>query len=216
MKSKNGLRIVSGVMLVIALIVVFAACCTHREAMTPPETVDIVRMTSLPPIEQREYQSQFKVNVIFHVRKDGSIADVRVLSSSGDELWDVTAADSMRNWRFSPLPPDSPAEGVFIRRTILVQIQESVFLTLGELYAGSREEADSFYTLLRQGYDFLKLVSEIEAKTSTDRGGFMGTVNIAQYPEQVRDRLRKLREYEMTQPIRVGDTYVIYKRFGSE
>jgi TonB family protein len=216
MKSKNVLQTVSGVMLVIALIVVLGGCCTHREAMTPPETVDIVRMTSLPPIQQREYQPQFKVNVIFHVRKDGSVADVRVLSSSGDVQWDETAVDSMRNWRFSPLPPDSPDEGVFIRRTILVQIQESVFLTLGELYAGSREEADSFYTLLRQGYDFLELARESGAKTLTDMGGFVGMVNIARYPEQVRDRLRQLREHEITQPIRVGDTYVIYKRFGSE
>jgi parvulin-like peptidyl-prolyl isomerase len=46
-----------------------------------------------------------------------------------------------------------------------------------------------------------------------DRDGFLGAVDITLYPVQVREALEQLRENEISRPIKVGDRYVIYKRF---
>ncbi len=51
-----------------------------------------------------------------------------------------------------------------------------------------------------------------KVETTMEIGGYLGRVNIAQFPEHVRNTLRNLRINRYTQPIKVGDTYVIYKR----
>jgi TonB family protein len=35
-----------------------------------------------------------------HVRKDGTVADVKILHQSGDEIFDRTTVDTLRKWRF--------------------------------------------------------------------------------------------------------------------
>ena len=35
-----------------------------------------------------------------HVRKDGTVSDVKILHQSGDEIFDRTTVDTLRNWRF--------------------------------------------------------------------------------------------------------------------
>jgi TonB family protein len=199
--------------IIVIMLILFAGCCGGRQTVIPEDTPDVISMTSLPPQGAGLHDVPLRLNVYFHLLTDGSVADVNLQSTSGDPVWDAAAIDSMKQWRFTPLAPGSPSGGRWIRRTILVQIQEPIVLTLGELVVDSKEEADSLYAQLRRGVNFFTLAKRTEEGETTEIGRFIGDVDIARFPEQVRSEVRKLRVNSFTQPIRVGNMYVIYQRF---
>ena len=67
------------------------------------------------------------------------------------------------------------------------------------------------YELLDRDVPFASI-----AKPSGERAKFLGAVNLATYPQHVRDELRKLRIHHFTRPLRLGESYVIYVRFAEE
>jgi TonB family protein len=199
--------------IIILMLVLLAGCCGSRQVTIPEDSPDIISMTALPPYAYSLREIQLRLIVFFHLMDDGSVADVRLQSTSGDSEWDAAAIDSMKQWRFTELSPTSPPGGRWIRRAIVVQVQEPIVMTLGELVTDRKEEADSLYALLRSGIDFYTLAKRIREGTTTETGRFIGDVDIARFPEQVRNEVRKLRVNRFTHPIRVGDKYVIYQRF---
>lgn len=198
---------------IILLIGLFAGCAGPRQTIGPPESPEAVSITQLPPLTSPSTANGLKLNVLFLVRKDGTVSDVKMLGSSGDTDWDMAAADSMRQWRFSVIPRDTSTSERWIRNTIVVQVQAPVLLALGELVATSKREADSLYALLEKGIVFSSLAKQIREGTTTEMGRYLGTTDISRYPRHVRDELRKLTVDGVTHPLRVGTSYVIYKRY---
>ncbi len=188
-------------------------CTPPPERVETPAVPAVISMSPLPPLKEISQVVIPELSVIFLIRKDGTVEEVKLLSSSGDPKWDSAATDSLRNWRFTSPPDDIAVNGRWIRYRIRIEIKEPTFLNLAEIVAFSKEEADSLYLLLREGTDFIILARQIREGTTTEFGKDLGTVNIARYPEHVRNQLRKLRVNQYTRPIEVGDTYVIFKRF---
>lgn len=187
--------------------------CATTKPVPPSDQPELIGMTSLPTISANYSMSGLKLNVMFQVRNDGSVSEVNLMKSSGDPDWDRAAIDSMKLWHFTPSQTDKPAAERWIRNTIILQVQEPMVLTLGELKAGSQQEADSLYALLQNGSNFETLSKQIAPGSADPRGKFIGAVDIARYPKHVRDALRKLAINQITPPLRIGTQYLIYKRF---
>ena len=86
-------------------------------------------------------------------------------------------------------------------------------MTLGELTCPNRGVADSLYALIRNGVAFDTLLKDALGVTSNEKNELCEAVDIALYPRHIRNVLETLRPDDTTQPIRVGNRYVIYKRF---
>ena len=194
----------------------FPGCGTgsSTEGTVPP--MELVNVTSLPTLPARFPTGGLKLNVVFRVLDNGSIAEVKMLSTSGDENWDHAAADSMKTWHFTPSTQTSSPSGRWMRNVIVVQVQEPTLLPLGQITALSKQEADSLYALLERGTDFDTLLKQSRSGTNEPLGIYFGTINIARFPLQVRVELQRLRANNYTEPIRVGTNYFIYKRYGSD
>jgi TonB family protein len=195
------------------VMLMLAGCATTKQMELPSDQPELITMTSLPPVARMIPANGLKLNILFHIRGDGSVTKVRMLGSSGDPDWDRSAIDSMRQWRFTANELDRLDAGQWIRNTIILQVQEPTIMTLGELTVGSQPEADSLYFLLQHGSDFDALLRQVAPGASAPIGRFIGSIDIAKYPKHVRDELRKLGRNEITRPLRVGATYVIYKRY---
>jgi TonB family protein len=159
-------------------------------------------MTPLPPITTKSYPTGMRLNVLIHVLQDGTVENVRMLGSSGDVEWDSLALQSMKQWRYGPLRHDGVPADLWFRQLVVVQLQEPIVMTIGELKSASLHEADSLYALLEKGTDLDLLFKQA-----------IGTFDIAKYPQNVREKVRSLSEGENTRPLHLGDKYVIYKRF---
>jgi TonB family protein len=199
----------------LVLAILFGGCATTERSQTPPLTPELISMTRLPILPQsfiRPGQEVRRLNVLFCVAGDGTVEDIRVLSSSGDSTWDNAAEDSMKHWRFAPL--DESGSHLWVRRDLIVKAQDPVVMSIGELVAGSKDEADSLYALLLHGASFDKLAHPPSTVPSIEQWQ-PGLVDIACYPCQIREELLKLGVNDITAPIRLGTHYVIYKRFES-
>ena len=190
------------IILLWVLSLIFSACAIPRQAELPATQLELVNMTPLPPIKSPAFAGGMKLNVLLHVLQDGTVENVKMLGSSGDADWDSLALQSMRQWRYATPRRDGLPVDAWFRQLVVVQIQEPIEMTIGELATSSLHEADSLHVLLQKHTDLDTLF----------RHPF-GTVNILTYPQQVREKLKRLKEEEFTAPLRVGEEYVIYKRF---
>jgi TonB family protein len=190
-------------------------CTSTNEAVLQTSQPALLKTIPLPALTTNVHSPGMQLNVLFHILSDGTVADVKMLGSSGDRIWDSLAAKSMTQWRFARMRSDEKPGERWVRYAVVVQPQtrEPIVLMLGAISAPTIQEADSLYTLLANGVDFDTLAKELYGTSSGDHGGFLGAVDVALYPSNVREKLQELRENEISRPIKVGDRYVIYKRF---
>jgi TonB family protein len=193
-------------------LVLLAGCAGSRDSITPAEAARILSLTTLPPLSSPSAAEGIRIDVKFLVRPDGTVSDVRLLSSGGSPEWDRAAADSMRRWTFALHDADSSMQPIWVRTSIIVQVQQPVILTLAELTAKTRQEADSLYALLSSGVAFEQLVRERSGNEAPRCTWFLGSVNIARYPARIREALERLRVNEFTRPLQIDSRYAMFLR----
>lgn len=179
-----------------------AGCGGTRQVAVPTERLELISMTPLPPISLSSYATEMRLIVVMHILQDGTVENTRMLGSSGDSDWDSVALQVMRQWRYARPGRDGMPIDVWIHQPLLIQVQEPIVMTVGELVSASLREADSLCLLLEKATDLDPLFKQA-----------IGTFDIVKYPPNVRDQLKRLNRGENTRPLRVGDKYVLYKRF---
>ena len=199
--------------LILFMCVLLTGCVATQQSNTPPDQPELISMAPLPRLLEVVPMEGFKLNVLLHVAEDGTVTDVKLLGSGGTPEWDSLAAQSMKKWRFTVPRRDGVPVSLWIRKVMIVQIQERVVRNVGEIVSATQQEADSLYSLVRAGADFDSLSRHTRGTVQDGQGGYLGTVDLAVFPQHVREILQKLREDEVTHPVRVGDKFVIYKRF---
>lgn len=201
-------------LLVVLLLV--AGCATPELATSPPSQTELVSMTPLPPITSMSSAFGIKLVAVFRVLPDGSTEEVTLIRSSGDKNWDRPAIDSMKQWRFVPFTGDTAREDRLIRLAVIVQVQDPVVMQLAEMVISSKEKADSLYDLLKEGADFEALAASTFTATAVGSWKPRASVNVVRYPSHVREALCTLRSNQISEPIRIGLDYVIFKKYKAE
>lgn len=199
--------------IIFLLAFIIIGCAANQQTESPSQQPELISMTSLPSIAPTSSTIGLKLNVLFHVKGDGWVTEVKLLGSSGDPEWDRAAVDSMKQWRFTANHFDSLSAGQWIRSMIVLQVQEPTVLTLGEMSVDTPQAADSLYALIQTGTEFEVLSKQVAPGASTPIGKFLGAVDIARYPKHVRDSLRRLGMNDCTHPIRIGSKFTIFKRY---
>ena len=183
-------------------LLVLVGCGGSQELPVQTERLELVSMTPLPPISLSSYANEMRLVVFMHILEDGTVGDMRMQGSSGDSEWDSLALRIMKQWRYARPRCDSVPTDLWIRQPLLIRVQKPIVMTIGELVSASVCEADSLFMLLERATDLDPIFRQA-----------IGTVDIATYPPEVRGQLKRLSRGENTSPVRVGDKYVIYKRF---
>lgn len=199
-------------LLLIAMLLL-AGCGSSHDA-TLEESVEVVDMTPLPEISSSKYAEDEKMEVLFRINRDGSVDDLRIVNPTAKPAWNEAATDSLKKWRFAPLPSDAPSEKYVIRRLIEFDFFEGpTELMIGEIRTGDKEEADSLYGLLKNGMNFLDLQDKFREEGREEFVHEPRIIDILRYPEHVRSELNSLSPNRFTEPLRLGDQYVIFKRY---
>ena len=201
--------------LLVALLLLSGCATTRETGMVPPRQV-LVKVSSFPAFDANVSSKDMDMRVAFLVLANGSIADVQVLKSDGDQAWNSMATVMMKQWHFNPITVDTAPEGRWIQYSLVVHIEDPVVMTLAELTADEQQEADSLYESLKREEAFVSMEKQIATSPSGDGAKFLGAVDIAAYPQHVRDELRTLRVNHFTHPLRLGNSYVIYVRFDED
>jgi len=201
--------------ILILLVFLLAGCSAIPPSEAPVEVPELVSSTSLPPIPYVVPGDGLKFTVMIHVMSDGTVGEVKVIQSGAEPGWDSLALDSIKKWRFIAGRRDGTPVDVWIRQPLVVQIRNPIFRTLAEIACVNEHEADSLYTLLALGADFDSLLRQAPPEHG-DRDAFVGSVDISVYPAYLRNELLRLKEGEISRPVRHGSRFVIYRRLKSE
>lgn len=193
------------------LMFLLAGCSAIQQTETPYEPPELVKSAPLPPILTVVPRGGMRLNVMILVLKDGTVGNVRLLESSGDPDWDSLALHSIMKWQFTAARREGTPVEVWIRQPLLVQLRDPIIRILAELVCGAQREADSLYSLVKDGTDFDSLCRQA-VLVSGERSGSFGSVDVSLYAPHLRDELLRLREGEVSRPLRVGDRFIIYKR----
>ena len=187
-----------------------AAVQPTDSSIQPPE---LISMTRLPQNDQASPAGALRLTVALHILENGTVSDAKVIESSGFENWDSAVVKSARQWRYTAARRNGRPIDLWLRQPVVVRPQEPVIRILGELVSSTRQEADSLYNLLLVGADFDVLAGRSGEGLVGEQSRFLGAVDIAIYPQNIRGTLQSLRENDVTRPLRVGEKYIIYKRF---
>ena len=190
------------VTITLGTLVFLAGCGVSQQTEQMPEQLEFITLTQLPPLTLDRNLFGLKMNLLLHVKQDGMIDNVRMLGSSGDPVWDSLALQSVRQWRCAPPLRNGVPADVWVRQLVIVQVQTPMPMTIGQLTAPTKEGADSLYELVSKGVEFDHLFAPD-----------LRTIDVNIYPGRVREQLKRLKENEVTPPLRLGSQYLIFKRF---
>jgi TonB family protein len=199
-------------LLIVLSLALLAGCTTTRYLPATLPAPDLITVSSLPGFTSGLQFGVVQVEVIFEVRRDGTITGIRMLHSSGDPDWDRLALETMQHWRFVQIPSLDDTSTLAVRTRVSVRPEEQISLPLGSLVVSTLAEAEILSALLESGASFDSLAATARWDSPGKRGKYLGFTDVGVYPYHIRQELRYLRTGKITPPIRLGTEYVIFKR----
>ncbi len=197
-------------LLLFAGLLLFSAmhCATQRDPYT------LIERTELPVYPGEADSGDINLEVLFYINADGTVDNVRILNTSGDERWDSLAVDRMRQWRFEAPAEDS--NGIIMKRNVKVELLPSEIINLGVLVARSENDAELLYNRLRAGISFNRLMRQNSEGSSLIREGYyLEEVDTADFPVVISKILLDLDTGEYSRPVEWEGEFVIFRRYGN-
>jgi TonB family protein len=196
----------------ILLLLLISGCSIFK----PDEPVVIqpklIKQYPLPALTQNIYKDNFEFFCEMMIDANGDVERVKLLSTSGDEIWDTLAVQSLLKWKYQPAIYDGSPIKMLVRTKITVVFTGALILSLAEIELDNYQLADSVYKELQRGKDFSELVSKFSISSSKNNKGMLGEVNIKLYAKNISNALSQLKPGEYTQPLNYGEHFIIFKR----
>jgi hypothetical protein len=172
----------------------------------------LLQQAPLPPITESIYKERFEFYCDLLIAENGDVEKVELLTGSGDANWDSLAALSLLSWKFSPAIRNGNPIKVLVRRRFIVVFEQPIMIPLAEIQFNNDTLADSVYNALQNGADFTELVMKYSISDSREKKGNLGDINIKLYSNEISNVLGKLKEGEFTEPLKYGESFIIFKR----
>jgi len=198
----------------LCLLLITSGCTVFQHVETTLIQPKLLKQVELPPIRESIYNNYFEFYCEMIINANGDVERAKLLTGTGDEVWDSLAALSLLEWKYTPAICDGHPIKLVIRRKIKVVFEDPKIYSLAEIQLQNYNQADSVYNALLEGADFALLAFDCSISDSKILNGNLGNVNIKHFSEDIRIALSNLDEGEFTEPLVYADHYVIYKRLG--
>ena len=196
----------------ICLFFIIQGCTTFRPYEKTFIQPKLLKQSELPPLRETILSTSFELSCAMLINANGGVENAKLLTSSGDAVWDSLAELSFLKWKYSPAIYDGHPIKLMVHTDLKVIFAEPKVLSLAEIQVDNLAQADSVYSALLRGADFTSLVLKYSTSNSRDRNGLLGEVNIKHFSESISDALDQLTEGEFTKPMYYGEHYIIFKR----
>ena len=190
--------------------------CSSVQYTPYSEIPQLLLRYPLPTITNDIYRPQFSLNMLLLIDKNGNVETVRLLNTSGSALWDSLAVRSIMKWKYSSARLKGENVPAWIRQKAIVEYLDPVYMELQEILCDNISIADSVYSKLLAGKSFNILAKEYSIASSGKKGGKIGSVNINQYPNEIRENISDLAINGVTMPMKFGNNYLIIKRLNNK
>ncbi len=191
--------------------VMLVGCGAQRDASRPDDQPRPTGNIFLPVFPATGIvRSNFIVRAL--ITPEGTVQEAELTPSSGNSMWDDLAAQAIHQWHFTPAIQGGIPVAVWLRFPVTVRFVEPGPVSLAEIVCSRKSLADSLYASLQSGADFGDLARRYSQTNSRMEDGYIGSVDIKQYPMSVQMNITAVGEGGFTPPQQVGENYVIFKR----
>jgi TonB family protein len=191
-------------------------CASTQTADMPEKMPQLIEQEPFPPMSGALLVNHSELYLRILVADDGSVQKADILNPSGDAAWDELASSRMKLWKFSPAIQNGKPITMWINFHAHVKCETPMYIGLAEIVCETATVADSVYALLKAGKAFDALASNFSISKSKENHGDLGQVDISRYGEKVRRVLKVLEENGYTEPLAMGEHFVIFKRLTSD
>lgn len=198
--------------LFLSLLVLWYGCASIQPQEMPNALPHLIEQEPFPPMSFVISKSHNEFDLKLQIDEKGSVLKAEIMNPTGDAEWDSIAVQRIGKWRFSPAIHEGNPIRMWVNIRAYVRAEEPQTMGLAEFVCMDMHLADSVYTLLVGGEDFGKLASLLSVSKSKANNGELGQVDIHRYTEKVQRSLRRLKDNEFTEPIVMGQQFVIFKR----
>ena len=199
---------------VIIMVAIFIGCSAQEQALLQDKLPQLILQDPLPPLVSGAGR-ELRMDLRLLIDEKGNVAYAELVRAAVDPAWDSLARAVIYRWKFSPALANGKPFRVWMRFPAIVQFAEPKIMELAEIVCESRAIADSLYMLLHWGDDFSVIAKKHSRSESALQGGLLGKVNIRRYPKEVQEVLTDVRDGAFTSPLRLGNHFIIFKRFPS-
>ncbi len=196
----------------IICLLIITGCSLFQPVETTVIQPKLLKQSALPSIGESIYSDKFEFYCEMLVDEKGNVERAKILSHSGDAIWDSLATLSLLDWKFEPAIQNGIPIKILVRSKIKVKFEAPEIIPLAEIQFKNFEQADSAYKALLNKADFKELVIKYSTSPSRSNGGLLGNVEINHYSKDISYVLSKLKEGEFTKPLSYGKDYIIFKR----
>ena len=197
-------------------LVIFLFCvtgCATIQDSEPSETFPVlIYQVPLPGYSRTSFADKLAFDLKLRIGKDSSVQDVLFLSSTLEPHWKAAAIEAIRKWRFLPATQNGQPVPVWIRQSIIIRPEKPLKMFLSVITFADRSMADSIYARVKRGEDFGSLAQTVSRARSREQNGSLGEVDIRTFPYNIQKELERLDMGEVTAPLLLGQSFVIYKR----
>ncbi|HTY36833.1 MAG TPA: TonB family protein [Bacteroidota bacterium] len=191
---------------------ILCGCATFEPPDSSYTLPEVIYQSSLPPWPFHTDNYWISLTFKIYVAADGSVRNAVIETPTGSRAWDTLALAEVRTWRYSPALMNGQPTALWLRQTLRVHFDKPVYLLLADITCPDQATADSLYALLRAGASFDSLARRHSISISKIRGGMDGEIDIHSFPIHVSKELAVLHAGEISKPLKLGRTYVIYRR----
>jgi TonB family protein len=197
---------------VVAILILLSGCKSLELPEAPETLPQLVYQAPLPPWPESSLLRELRLDLEIYVGTDGLVRDAVLITPTVFSEWNRRALEEVRKWRFSPAMARGKPVPLWIRQTVRVQFEQPMVMVLAEIAVSEAALADSLHRLLESGVPFDTLARRFSVAASRELGGVLGEIDVRTLPNEVRRELVKLQEGEFSEPLVLGQRYVIYKR----
>jgi parvulin-like peptidyl-prolyl isomerase len=194
------------------LFFITSGCTVFQPGETTLIQPKLLKQSELPPLKETLFSNSFEFYCEMQINTNGDVERAKILTGTGDAVWDSLAALSLLEWKYTPAIYDGHPIKLVVRRKIKVVFVEPKVFSIAEIQLDYLDDADSVYRALLNGADFTSLVLIYSTSNSRANNGFIGNVNVKHFSEEISFAISQLKEGEFTKPLSYGEHYVIFKR----
>ncbi len=192
--------------------VLWCGCASIQPQEMPDKLPHLIEQEPFPAMSYAISNTHQEFDLKLQIADNGNVLKAEILNPTGDAEWDSMAVQRIEKWRFSPAIHSGSPIRMWVTVHAYIKAEEPLTMGLAEFVCMNSSLADSVYTLLLSGEDFGRLVFLFSISKSKANNGDLGQVDVHRYDQGVRKTLLRLKENEITEPLAMGQQYVIFKR----
>jgi TonB family protein len=200
------------VLIVGSMISILGGCAVQREAYEPdvlPRLRDYQPITCTSPVVG---STEYRVTVQMNIDEKGNVIHAALRRSTGSMDLDDSILTAVQRWTYYPAEVKGQPVPLAMSQLITIRFEPSLLYTLAEIVVPSSTLADSLVQEIHNGIEFEELARKFSNSRSAIIGGYLGNVELKNFHPDIYQVVRKLYPGDVSAPLTVDHSYIIYKR----